>query len=72
MSDKNHQKSSGRGAPTKPDGQKLQPRFTLNMTDQQNEIFEKAVNIVSVKRSAFARNALLDAAKKVLLSTKTK
>lgn len=51
----------GRGAPQKSDEDKLQPRFTLNLNDEQNQIFEDAVKLTGKKRSSFARDAVVQA-----------
>ena len=51
----------GRGAPQKSDEDKLHPRFTLNLNDEQNQIFEDAVKLTGKKRSLFAREAVVQA-----------
>lgn len=56
----------GRGAPPKKDQDKLLPRFTLNMTDEQNETFIEAVKLSKQKRSEFARNAVIKASDAII------
>lgn len=60
----------GRGAPQKSDEDKLHPRFTLNLDDEQNKIFENAVKLTGKKRSLFAREAVVEASIKAVKFSK--
>lgn len=61
---KPHQTSKGR--PRTPDSDQLKPRFTLNLSDVDNELFERAVEASGGRRSSLARQGVISIAKKIL------
>ena len=63
MSSEN-QRSKGR--PTTPENEQLKPRFTLNLSDEDNATFEKAVILSGRKRSSLAREGVMTIANKIL------
>lgn len=66
MTDRTKQNKTSKGRPRTPDSDQLKPRFTLNLSDIDNELFEKAVEASGGRRSSLARQGVISIAKKIL------
>jgi hypothetical protein len=55
-----------KGRPRIPEDEQLKPRFTLNLSDNDNELFEKAVEATGGKRSSLARQGVMSLTRRIL------